>query len=77
MSSIVPLGFSGWHRNCICNSPTDRVATWENDMTKRQGTADAAAAKQSTKRGQQITRQKTRTRQEVRRETTHRQGHPK
>jgi hypothetical protein len=46
-------------------------------MTKQNKQADREAAKNSTKDGQKITRQKTRTRQEVRRDTTHKQGQPK
>jgi hypothetical protein len=38
-------------------------------MTKRQGEAEAAAAKQSKKNEPKVTREKTRTRGEVRKET--------
>lgn len=47
-------------------------------MTKRQGEAEAAAAKQSKKHEPKVTREKTRTRDEVRKESVvHKQNSQK
>lgn len=46
-------------------------------MTKRQGAAETAAARHSTKDGQKVTREKTRTRAEVRKDTIAQKQNPK